>query len=72
LAKLTEQIHIVDQAIIDNYNMIAQTEVKVQASEKEVFGLEQEITVIKDRIDQRSHILKKRALTLQESSGKVK
>ena len=72
LAKLTEQIQRVDQAIIDNYNMMAQTEVKVQASEKEVFGLEQEITVIKDRIDQRSHILKKRALTLQESDGKVK
>ncbi|MCM3728738.1 hypothetical protein M3226_24130 [Neobacillus cucumis] len=70
--KLTEQIKRVNQAIIDNNNIIAQTEVKVQASQKEVFGLEQEINVIKDSIDQRNEILKKRALTLQESGGKVK
>ena len=72
LAKLSEQIKRVDQAIIDNNNMIAQTEVKVQASEKEVYGLEQEITFIRDRIDKRNQILKKRALALQENGGKVK
>ncbi|MEH7096258.1 C40 family peptidase [Neobacillus vireti] len=72
LAKLTEQIKRVDQAIIDNNNMIAQTEVKVQASEKEVLGLEQEITFIRDRINKRNQLLKKRALALQESGGKVK
>jgi peptidoglycan DL-endopeptidase CwlO len=72
LAKLAEQIKRVDQAIIDNNNMIAQMEIKVQASEKEVFGLKQEITLIRDRIVKRNQILKKRALTFQESGGKVK
>jgi peptidoglycan hydrolase CwlO-like protein len=72
MAKITEQIKRADQAIIDNNNMIAQMEINVKAAEMEVFELEQAIIVIKERIDKRNQLLKKRALTLQESGGKVK
>ena len=72
LTKLSEQIQRVDQAIIDNNKMIEDMEVKVQASQKEILELEQEINTIQDRIDKRNEILKKRALTLQESAGNVK
>jgi peptidoglycan hydrolase CwlO-like protein len=71
LTKLTEQINRVEQAIIDNNNMIAQTEEKVKASKEEVVDLEQEVTIIKDRIDKRNKILRKRAMSIQESGGKV-
>lgn len=71
LTKLTEQIKRVDQAIIDNNNMIVQTEAKVIASKKEVEELEKEVSNIKGRIDIRNEIIKKRALSLQESGGKV-
>ncbi|WP_312472852.1 NlpC/P60 family protein [Neobacillus sp.] len=71
LTKLTEQINRVEQAIIDNNNMIAQTEEKVKASKVEVVELEQEVTTIKNRIDKRNEILRKRAMSIQESGGKV-
>ncbi|WP_066065995.1 coiled-coil domain-containing protein [Neobacillus soli] len=71
LTKLTEQIKRVDQAIKDNNNMIVQTAEKVKASQSEVDELEQEVTAIQARIDKRNEILKKRALSLQESGGKV-
>ncbi|WHY87851.1 NlpC/P60 family protein [Neobacillus novalis] len=71
LAKLTEQINRVEQAIHDNNNVIVQTEENVKASQAEVAGLQQEVTMIQARIDKRNEILKKRALSLQESGGKV-
>ncbi|WP_223595073.1 coiled-coil domain-containing protein [Neobacillus bataviensis] len=71
LTKLTEQIERVDQAIIDNNNMIVQTEAKVIASKKEVEELVKEVSSIKGRIDKRNEIIKKRALSFQESGGKV-
>jgi peptidoglycan hydrolase CwlO-like protein len=71
LAKLTEQINRVEQAIKDNNNMIVETEEKVKSSQAEVEDLQQEVTIIKERIDKRNEILKKRALSLQESGGKV-
>lgn len=71
LAKLSEQIKRVELAIIDNNNMIVQTEAKVNATQSEVEVLEQELSYIKGRIDKRNEIIKKRALSLQESGGKV-
>ncbi|MEH7304864.1 coiled-coil domain-containing protein [Neobacillus drentensis] len=71
LTKLTEQINRVEQAIKDNSKMIIQTEEKVKASQSEVNDLQQEITTIQERIQKRNHILKKRALSLQESGGQV-
>ena len=72
MAKISEQIIRADQAMIDNHNMIVQMEINVKTAEKEVFELEQAITVIKERIDKRNQLLKKRALTLQENGGNVK
>lgn len=72
LAKLSEQVKRVEQAIMDNKNMIIRTEEKVQSFEKEIEGLQQEITVTKERIDKRNGILKNRAMSLQASGGKAK
>lgn len=72
LAKLTEQIKRIELAIIDNNNMIVQTEEKVKASQAEIEKLHQEVSNIKGRIEKRNELLKKRALSLQESGGKVK
>lgn len=71
LAKLTDQINRVEQAINDNNTMIVQTKEKVKASQAEVAGLQQEVTKIKVRIDKRKEILKKRALSIQESGGNI-
>ena len=71
LTKLSEQINRVELAIIDNNKMIVQTEEKVRASQSNVKVLQQEVTTIQDRINKRNEILKKRALSLQESGGKV-
>lgn len=71
LMKLSEQIIRVEQAIKDNNKIIVQTEEKVKASQSKIKDLQQEITTIQERINKRNHILKKRALSLQESGGQV-
>ena len=71
LTKLSEQINRVEQAIKDNNKMIFQTEEKVKASQSQVKELQQEITAIQARINKRNEIIKKRALSLQESGGQV-
>ncbi|MDQ0198348.1 C40 family peptidase [Neobacillus ginsengisoli] len=71
LAQLNAQINRVDQAIKDNNNMITQTEENMKTSQSEVLQLQQEVTVIKERIAKRNEVLKKRALSYQESGGDV-
>ncbi|MCM2533615.1 NlpC/P60 family protein [Neobacillus pocheonensis] len=71
LAQLTSQINRVDQAINDNNNMITQTEEKMKTSQAEVQQLQQEVSVIKERIAKRNEVLKKRALSYQESGGDI-
>ena len=71
LIKLSEQINRVEQAIKDNNKIIVQTEEKVKAAQSIVKDLQQEVMTIQERINKRNHILKKRALSLQESGGQV-
>ncbi|WP_251026792.1 C40 family peptidase [Bacillus sp. ISL-46] len=71
LTKLSEQIKRVDEAIKDNNKMIVQTEEKVKATQSKVKVLQQEVMDIQERIDKRNEIIKKRALSLQASGGKV-
>jgi peptidoglycan DL-endopeptidase CwlO len=71
LTKLSEQIKRVDEAIKDNNKMIVQTEEKVKASQSKVKVLQQEVIDIQERINKRNEIIKKRALSLQASGGKV-
>ncbi|MCL6571374.1 MAG: C40 family peptidase [Bacillus sp. (in: Bacteria)] len=71
LAKLTEQIIRTEQAIKDNNSLIVKTEENMKVSQLEMEKLNQEVTIIKERIDKRNEVLKKRALSLQESGGKI-
>lgn len=71
LIKLSEQINRVELAIKDNNKMIVQTEENVKASQSKVKDLQQEVTTIQERINKRNELLKKRALSLQESGGQV-
>ncbi|MED1469778.1 coiled-coil domain-containing protein [Bacillus salipaludis] len=71
LARLIEQSNRVDQAIKDNNSMMKNTEKNIKESKSQVQQLEQEVAVIKKRIDTRNEILKKRAVSYQESGGNV-
>lgn len=71
LTKLNEQIKRVDQAIIDNKNMIDSTEMKISDTKLEVTQLQKQVSIIKDRIAKRNLVLKKRALSFQETGGNV-
>lgn len=71
ITRLTEQVKRIEQAIIDNNNMIVQTEAKVKATESQVNELQKEIDIITERITKRNEVLKQRALSFQESGGKV-
>lgn len=69
LAKLNEQISRIDQAIQQNSNMMSSTEAKITETNAEVAQLQTQIAEIKDRIVKRNEILKKRALSFQETGG---
>lgn len=71
LAKLTEQINRAEQAIHDNNQMIIDTEKKMADTNIEINQLQEQIAIIKDRIEKRNVILKKRALSFQETGGNV-
>ncbi|MFD0825091.1 coiled-coil domain-containing protein [Neobacillus sp. M.A.Huq-85] len=71
LARLIEQSNRVDQAVKDNNSMMKKTEENIKDSKSQVQQLEQEVAVIKKRIDTRNEILKKRAVSYQESGGTV-
>ncbi|MDQ6596718.1 peptidase [Bacillus salipaludis] len=71
LARLIDQSNRVDQAIKDNNSMMAKTENNIKDSKSQVQKIEQEVAVIKKRIDTRNEILKKRAVSYQESGGTV-
>lgn len=71
LKRLNEQIIRVEQAIKDNDNMIIQTEAKIKDSQIEIQGLEEDISVLEEKVQKRQEVLKKRALSFQESGGKA-
>lgn len=68
---INEQISRVEQAIIDNNTIILETENKINTSQLEIQKLESEIVLLNDKVIKRNEILKKRALTFQETGGKV-
>lgn len=70
LEKLNEQIIRVEQAIQDNNEMIKQTEEKIKVSQKEIEDLEKEISILEEKVLKRNEVLKKRAMSFQESGGK--
>jgi peptidoglycan DL-endopeptidase CwlO len=71
LDKLTKQINKVNQAIIDNDNLFKQTEENIKSSQLEILELDKEISSIKDKIAKRNEVLKKRALSMQQTGGKI-
>ncbi|OIK14617.1 peptidase [Bacillus sp. MUM 116] len=71
LARLIEQANRVDQAIKDNNSMMVKTENNIKDSNEQVQQLEKEVAVLKERIAKRNEILKKRAVSFQESGGTV-
>lgn len=71
IKKLNEQIIRVEQAINDNNKIILETENKIKASQVEIQNLESEIKSLTEKVQKRNEILKKRALTFQETGGKV-
>ncbi|OLS42211.1 peptidase [Bacillus sp. MRMR6] len=71
LDKLTIQINKVNQAITDNDNLFKQTEENIKSSQLEIHELDKEISSIKDKIAKRHEVLKKRALSMQQTGGKI-
>jgi peptidoglycan DL-endopeptidase CwlO len=71
LAKLVDQSKRVDQAIKDNQSMINQTEAKMKTSQGEIHQLQQQVSTLKERIAKRNEILKKRAISYQDTGGTV-
>lgn len=71
LERLNEQIIRVEQAIQDNNEMITQTEEKIKSSQIEIEELEEDISILEGKVSKRNEVLKKRALSFQESGGKV-
>ncbi len=71
LSQLAEQAQRVDQAMKDNTDLIAKTEKDIEATKLEIKNLEDEIILLNENIAKRNEVLKKRALSYQESGGKV-
>ncbi|MDQ0229625.1 coiled-coil domain-containing protein [Metabacillus malikii] len=71
LAKLNEKAKNVDQAIADNNNKIKEVEAQIKAANEEVTKLEKEIAVLEEAINNRTEILKQRAISYQHSGGSV-
>jgi peptidoglycan DL-endopeptidase CwlO len=71
LSQLAEQAQRVDQAMKDNSDLIVKTEKDIEATKLEIKNLEDEIKILNENITKRNEVLKKRALSYQESGGKV-
>jgi peptidoglycan DL-endopeptidase CwlO len=71
IEKINEQIRRVEQAINDNNQIILETENKISDSQLEIQKKEAEIVTLNEKVSKRNEILKKRALTFQETGGKV-
>ncbi|XJZ28266.1 coiled-coil domain-containing protein [Bacillota bacterium Lsc_1132] len=71
LARLNEQVNRLDKAIQENSKMMGSTEGKITVTTEEVAQLQNQIAVIKDRISKRNEVLRKRALSFQETGGNL-
>ncbi len=71
LDQINKQIERVNQAIKDNQKVIEDTKIEIDATQVEIDQLEKEMAVLQESIEQRFEILKKRAVTLQQSGGSV-
>jgi peptidoglycan DL-endopeptidase CwlO len=71
LIKLNEQMKRLEEAISDNLNFISKTEQEMSVATSELNNLGEEVNTLKEQINKRNEVLKERALTYQESGGKV-
>lgn len=71
LDKLNEQIVRVDQAIADNNKKIEQTKKDITIANEEISTMESEITQLEKSIENRTEILKERAISFQHSGGNI-
>ncbi|MBM7605904.1 peptidoglycan hydrolase CwlO-like protein [Metabacillus crassostreae] len=71
LDKLNEQIVRVDQAIADNNKKIEQTKKDITVANEEISTMESEITQLEKSIENRTEILKERAISFQHSGGNI-
>lgn len=69
--KLTNQVQKIKDAINENNRKIISTTSQIKATEADVEALKKDIAVLKERIAQRQEVLKKRALSFQQSGGNV-
>ena len=68
---INEQIKRMDAAISDNLNFIRKTEQEISVANNELNDLGVEVNTLKEQIQKRNKVLKKRALSYQESGGKT-
>ena len=69
--KLKNQIEQIKEAIKENNQKIDDTKKQIKETEADVEALKKEIVVLEERIAQRQEILKKRAVSFQQSGGDV-
>ena len=71
ISTLNTRIDQINQAVKDNQNMINKTEDDIVKTEKQVKTLDNEITELEEKNEKRQEILKKRAVTYQQTNGNV-
>ena len=71
LDKLNEQIVRVDQAIADNNKKIEQTKKDITVANEEISTMENDIAQLEKSIENRTEILKERAISFQHSGGNI-
>ena len=69
ISKLNARISQINDAVKDNQNMINKTEKDIVKTEKQVETLETEISELEEKNEKRQEILKKRAVTYQQTNG---
>ena len=71
IATLNNRISQIDKAVKDNLDMINKTEDDITKNKKQVEKLDKEISELKEKNEKRQEILKKRAVSYQQSNGSV-
>lgn len=71
ISTLNTRISQINQAVKDNQSMINKTEDDIVKTEKQVETLDKEIAELEEKNEKRQEILKKRAVTYQQTNGNV-
>ncbi len=69
ITTLNTRISQINQAVKDNQNMIQKAEEDIVKTEKQVKTLDSEINELEEKNEKRQEILKKRAITYQQTNG---